>query len=77
MDTHEIHHVSGEWTRRVALHEEHGVVFHLEEDAKQAVARVICAGNIGITPGRKQMVHGLKRYQTDYGSKPIFPFWSV
>src|SRR5882724_1761137 len=34
------------------------VVFCLQKAAKQAVAGVIRAGNIGVSPGRKQEVHG-------------------
>src|SRR5712671_3748591 len=34
------------------------VVFWLNQAAKQAIAGVIRAGNIGVSPGRKQEVHG-------------------
>src|SRR6185312_9188668 len=34
------------------------IVFGLQKAAKQAIARGICAGNVGISPGRKQVIHG-------------------
>src|SRR5579864_434114 len=34
------------------------IVFALQKGAKQAVAGGICAGNVGVSPGRKQVIHG-------------------
>jgi hypothetical protein len=33
-------------------------IFWLNQTAKQAVAGGICGGNVGVSPGRKQVIHG-------------------
>src|SRR6478735_5674271 len=51
------------------------IVFGLLKGAKQAVARSICAGNVGVSPGRKQEVHGPSKDTRGTRVLSNFPAW--
>jgi hypothetical protein len=43
------------------------IVFSLQEAAKKAAAEVICAGNVGVSPGRKEKVHDVGKIPDGLG----------